>query len=382
MGHIRSMQSCASDARTAVQEFHAGVAGPDSELVLFFCSSNYDLDALAAEMNALFGDLPVVGCTTAGEIGPAGYHAHTLSGVSFPRGACTAVSGRLANLQRFAVAEGRDFAQTLRCELTSRAPQADGHNSFALLLIDGLSIREEPVGRTLQAALRDIALFGGSAGDDLKFVRTRVFHDRAFHEDSAVVVLMSTVFPFRLFKTQHFVSLDERLVVTEADPARRVVREINGLPAAEEYARLIGVDVGELDPARFAASPVVVLIDGADYVRAIREVLPDGSLAFYCAIEEGLVLRVARGAELVANLEQSFERLRAQIGPPQLVLACDCILRNLEMTQGGIKSAVEAVLRNNRAVGFSTYGEQYYGVHVNQTLTGVAIGSVPGEADG
>jgi hypothetical protein len=26
-------------------------------------------------------------------------------------------------------------------------------------------------------------------------------------------------------------------------------------------------------------------------------------------------------------------------------------------------------------VGFSTYGEQYNGIHVNQTFTGVAIGS-------
>jgi hypothetical protein len=28
----------------------------------------------------------------------------------------------------------------------------------------------------------------------------------------------------------------------------------------------------------------------------------------------------------------------------------------------------------NNAVGFSTYGEQFNGIHVNQTLTGVAIG--------
>jgi len=37
-------------------------------------------------------------------------------------------------------------------------------------------------------------------------------------------------------------------VVTEADPAKRIVKEINGLPAAEEYARLVGVDVHELTP--------------------------------------------------------------------------------------------------------------------------------------
>ena len=127
---------------------------------------------------------------------------------------------------------------------------------------------------------------------------------------------------------------DERLVVTEADPAQRVVREINGLPAAEEYARILGIDAGELDPVHFAASPVVVLIDGANYVRSIQKVNPDGSLKFYCAIERGVVLRVARGVDLVANLETALSQVRARIGPPQLVLTFDCILRKLEIDRG------------------------------------------------
>ena len=33
------------------------------------------------------------------------------------------------------------------------------------------------------------------------------------------------------------------------------------------------------------------------------------------------------------------------------------------------------ILRRNNAVGFNTYGEQFCGVHVNQTLTAVALGS-------
>ena len=31
-------------------------------------------------------------------------------------------------------------------------------------------------------------------------------------------------------------------------------------------------------------------------------------------------------------------------------------------------------LRRQRVIGFNTYGEQYNGMHVNQTFTGVAIG--------
>lgn len=378
MGQIRSMHSCAADARQAAWEFYEGVIQPDTEVVVFFCSSHYELDVLAEELQRLFGAVPLIGCTTAGEIGPAGYREWSLSGMSFPAGACTAVAGRLGGLQHFSIARGQDFAQSLLERLELRAPKTEAANSFGFLLIDGLSIREEPVTRTLQTALGKIALIGGSAGDDLKFDKTWVYHGGAFHNDSAVLLLMSTELPFRVFKTQHFASLDERMVVTEADTEHRIVKEINGLPAAEEYARLIGTEVGDLDPTSFAAAPMVVLIDGTDYVRSIQRALPDGSLSFYCAIDEGLVLRVARGVDLVANLDKAFARIREALGAPQAVLACDCILRNLEISQNGSKPAVEALLRSNKTVGFSTYGEQFGGVHVNQTFAGIAFGTAAG----
>lgn len=374
MSRIRSMQTRAEDARTAVREFHQEVLQPDTELVLFFCSSHYDLAALADEMNRLFGDIPVVGCTTAGEIGPLGYLDHTLTGVSFPAGSCTAVTGRLDALQQFSIARGQAFTDALLQRLDARATKPSGANTFGFLLVDGLAVREEQVARTLQTAMGDIVLVGGSAGDDLCFAQTWVFHDGAFHQDSAVLTLLNTEFPFRLFKTQHFLSLEERLVVTRADAEQRIVHEINGIPAAQAYAELIGVTAEELEPHHFAAAPVVVLIDGTDYVRSIQKAGPDGSLTFYSAIDEGLVLRVAQGMNLVTDLETTMAQLREELGPPQLVLACDCILRNLEVTQKNTKSAVEAVLGRHNAVGFSTYGEQYGGVHMNQTLTGIVIG--------
>ena len=368
-------QSCATEARQAVEEFHDVVAQPNMELVIFFCSSEYDLNVLAVEMNRLFAGIQVVGCTTAGEIGPAGYHQHSLSGVSFSAGSYVAVSGLLDRLSQFDIARGRDFAQTLLQRLENKAPDAGPDNSFALLLIDGLSIREEPVAHALQYALGKVTLFGGSAGDDLKFAKTYVYIDGCFRSDSAALILINTSLPFRIFKTQHFVSTDKRLVVTEADPVGRIVKEINGLPAVEEYARLVGVDVHELNPMRFAASPVVVMIDGTDYVRSIQKANADGSLTFFCAIEEGLVLRMAHGVDMVNNLVQTFDKIREEIGPPQLVLGCDCILRNLEVSENGLKDRVKEIFQRNNTIGFSSYGEQFRGIHVNQTFTGIAIGT-------
>jgi hypothetical protein len=371
---IRRAQSCSTDARQAVREFHAGVTQPDMALVIFFCSSEYDLEVLAEEMRTLFAGVQVVGCTTAGEIGSAGYCEHSLTGASFPASSFNAVSGRINCLRQFTIATGQVLVQKLLQRLESHAPQDGPENSFALLLIDGLSMREEAVTRALQSSLGSLPLVGGSAGDGVNFVRTHVYFEGCFHSDSAVLILAATPLPFKIFKTQHFVATGERLVVTEADPDLRIVKEINGLPAAQEYARILGIDACDLAPKRFAAQPVVVLIDGTNYVRSIQKVNPDNSLTFFCAIEDGLVLRVAKGVDLVENLEQAFVQIREEIGPPQLVLGCDCILRKLEIAQNCLTDRVGEVFLRNNTIGFNTYGEQFHGVHVNQTLVGIAIG--------
>ncbi len=372
---ILGAQSCAVDARAAAREFHAAVVQADMALVIFFCSSAYDLDALADEMQRLFNGVQVVGCTTAGEIGPAGYREHSLSGASFCASSFSAVSGCIDRLQQFKIATGQSVAQELLQRLERQAPQANADNSF------GLSVREEAVTRALQSALGGLPLAGGSAADGLGFGITHVYSEGRFHADCALLTLVSTRLPFKLFKTQHFVATGERLVVTEADADRRIVKEINGLPAAREYARILGIDAAELNPMRFAAFPVVVVIDGTNYVRSIQKVNPDGSLTFFCAIEEGLVLRVAKGVDLLENLTQAFAQVRAAIGPPQLVLGCDCILRKLEIAQSHLMDRVSEVLTQNQVIGFNTYGEQFQGVHVNQTFVGIAIGTDAPETD-
>lgn len=373
---IRRAHSCATDARDAAREFHAAVAQPHMALVIFFCSVEYDLETLASEMRDLFAGVQVIGCTTAGEIGPNGYLDRSISGASFPSTTFAAACGRIDELQQFESSQARQLAQDLMQRLENVKPQVDASNSFAFLLIDGLSVREEPVTRALQNALGRLPLVGGSAGDGLSFGSTQVYSDGSFHTDSAVLALVTTDLPFKIFKTQHFVPTDQRFVVTAADSAHRIVNEIDGWPAAERYAQVLGVDVAALDASRFAEQPIVVVIDGTNYVRAIQKVNPDGSLTFFCAIEEGLVLRGARGVDLVGNLEEAFAELHAAIGQPQLVIGCDCILRKLEMTQRGLIDRVAKVFSDNNVVGFSTYGEQHLGVHVNQTLTGVAFGGL------
>ncbi|WP_210259318.1 FIST N-terminal domain-containing protein [Agrobacterium sp. a22-2] len=247
-GAVLNGHSLASDPTTAITELGDALQREDTALVLIFCSPGYDRAALEQAIAARFAGIPVVGCTTAGEIGSQGCSDGSMVGLSFSRHDFDITIGFLDSLSEFKMARGQELGKALQSELLAQAPGANRHNSFGLLFIDGLSIREEQVTRALQTGLGEIPLIGGSAGDDLALEQTFVFHDGIFHTDSAVCVVMHTALPFRIFKTQHFMAMDERLVVTEADSGHRVVKEINGRPAAQEYARILNTGGFELDP--------------------------------------------------------------------------------------------------------------------------------------
>ena len=77
---------------------------------------------------------------------------------------------------------------------------------------------------------------------------------------------------------------------------------------------------------------------------------------------------------MLENLQEAFAKVRATVGPPQLVLGCDCILRRLEGERDGLQERIGKLLAENNVIGFATYGEQFNSMHVNQTFTGIAIG--------
>ena len=118
----------------------------------------------------------------------------------------------------------------------------------------------------------------------------------------------------------------------------------------------------------------MVKIGGDYYVRSIQKVSPDGSLTFYSAIEKGVVLTVADAGDLIANLRDLFDDLRDDLGPPELVIGFDCVLRGLEAETRQVKHLASRILAENNVIGFSTYGEQLSAMHVNHTFTGLAIG--------
>ena len=87
-----------------------------------------------------------------------------------------------------------------------------------------------------------------------------------------------------------------------------------------------------------------------------------------------MVLTAARSRNPVGATREMFSQTQDEIGDVSIYIGFECILRRLDAEQPQFAREMSELYRNNRVVGYHTYGEQYGSMHVNQTLTGVAIG--------
>ncbi|MBV6638775.1 MAG: FIST C-terminal domain-containing protein [Mameliella sp.] len=359
------------DAPDLIDQLADGLGNGPFAVVMIFCSPATPFQTLVTGLQSRLGDAPVMACTTAGEIAMgAGYVEEQVVAMALPQRCFEAEVLLYEDLENLPSHEMTQRTIRARAELGARAPEMT--EEFAFLMVDGLSMQEDRLASSLTAGLGPTQLFGGSAGDGVRFEHTFVALNGICHEKAAVMALVRSTCRLRVFSVNHFTPTDLRMVVTRADPSRRLVHEINAEPAALELGRLLGKDPHQIDTFTFADSPMVVRLGGSHHVRAIKRVTEDGALEFFSAIDEGLVLTLADAAHIVDHLDQQLSEL-SRTEQPEAILACDCVLRRIEAEKRQLKRPLDDVLSRHRVTGFSTYGEQVNGMHVNQTMTGVAI---------
>jgi len=364
----------------AVDELYAAIYQEDIQLAAFFCSVNYDLPTLENALREKFTGIKLIGCTTAGELTAEGMLEGTLSGFSissdqliadhevFDMGTIEseACAGKLLDLkQRVESQAGEDF------------------KSLSWLLINSNDSKVERVLGVIDLRFNSMPVVGGSPGGGDDFVPTYVYSNGVFQVDSVIVSYISTSLPFETFKIDDFDELPRRVVLTEVDTARRIVTEIDGLPAAEGYLEAFGgLAKGEqLGPEYYASHPLAAKVAGDLYVRAITppighkdDINADG-LQFFCAIEEGMVLSTVKIKKSLEHFNNKFSKLREANGQASLVLGCDCIYRKFDYRRQSVSTEISKIMIENKVHGFHGYGEQLGIMSVNQTFTGVYFGT-------
>ncbi|MFK5857243.1 MAG: FIST N-terminal domain-containing protein [Bacteroidota bacterium] len=365
------LETTSSDEHTAVLELKNNLNIDSPAAIIFFCSSQYDLDVLAVELNANF-KCKILGCTTSGELARA-YKSAGIVALVFSMDIFVVHSLLIENVNQFELADAMKLVHTVERDLqySSRITE---ENMFGFLMADGLSMKEEILIARLNQAFDGINIFGGSAGDDLKFDNTYVFFEGKFYTQSALLLIIELKCDYTLFKTQHFIPTHKELITTEVDFEKRLVKEINGEPAANAFAEINNLDVNNLTATDFAIYPLMMNISGEWYIRSIASVNSDKSLQFYCAIDDGLPLSVAKGQDMLTRLEEETSSIIDDFEEIYFTLGCDCILRKVENLNNETTSSFKGILSKLNFIGFNSYGEQYKGVHFNQTLVAVVVG--------
>jgi hypothetical protein len=336
-------------------------------LVLLFGTPDGGLPALGTALRERLGPgCRVVGCSSAGEIGPCGYCAATVTVVGFPSASFRA---GVCVLRDQALVPASEWMAALRQLHADFRPDLR-RSVFGVVLPDAHARQEDVLTATLDAAIPGLPVVGGSSAEGILFAPSCQMVDGAVHDGAALFVLLETDLAVAEVLFSHFSPTDRRAVVTDADPQNCVILELNAEPAAEEYARLAGLACEALTPTEFARHPLLLRNGNRHHVRAIRAITREGGLLMMSRTEPGHVLTLGRAVDMTRGFCEVMDALPR---PPLMVLGFDCILRRLALERAGMIPQMSELLARYRVAGFNTYGEQHSGMHVNQTFVGMAL---------
>jgi len=379
----RTSYACGLTAvSTDAADVDAFVAAVDAEAVsvgasfalFFFSQALMSATALRDALKRRLPRLRYAACSTAGEITPRGLQDNQAMCLLFPRENFTAACTMVREISTSGIYAISGEVEALKHSLARRRGESGSGKVFAVCLIDGLSYAEEAVTSAIHWQLDDIPLIGGSAGDDMQFKSTALIADGEVSSDAAIIILFATDIPFHVFKTDNFIPTDNKLVVTSSDPDHRVVHEFNARNAGEEYASAVGLLPKDLNSFSFASYPTIVRVGGEHFCRSIQKCNDDGSMSYFCAIDDGIVLSIARAVDMVEATDKALQDVDRKLGGTDVILGFDCVLRRLDAVNRQVVRGLSEVYEKNHVIGFGTYGEQYQSMHLNQTFTGIAFG--------
>jgi hypothetical protein len=368
------------NARSAGSEAaDRALVADDAKLLVVFASDRYDPTELLAGIRRRAANVPLIGCTTAGEFSRNGPEDDSV--------VIMALGGDGLSIATAAANE-----KTLResSEVVARSVDAvaDRPNRVLFLLTDGLAGDQQEVVRGAYGVVgAAIPLVGGCAGDNLNMRQTMQFFDDQVLTNAVVGAAIGSDGPIGIGVHHGWRRVGDPMVVTAS--GTNTVIALDDEPALDVYLRgLKAPPEAAKDPDAFThfalthplglqrrSGEEVRFVSGADFTaRTLTCVanVPQGGLTWFMEGDADSVLTAtdAACAEALAQLGGA---------PPRGIVAFDCIARRGVLADGITDEVARIAARTGDAAiaGFYTYGEIARtvgtgGFH-NQTLVVLAL---------
>jgi hypothetical protein len=358
------------------------LTGSDAKLLVVFCSPFLAPGTVVAQVRRRAGNVPLIGCTTAGEFARSGPSDASVVVAAFGGHGfsieTTCASGASVNMR----AAGEKVA---RC-----VPSSDQRPHRALLLLtDGLAGDQQEMVRGAYAVLgAGVPLVGGWAGDDLKMLRTFQLHGDDVLTDSVVAAGISSDAPLGIGIGHGWRRVGDPMLVTRSGANH--VYTLDDRPALDLYLEHPGVGPSRKkngDLTQLALLHPLGLSGRGDdeYIRFVSGAdFAERSLSCIAEVPQGGLIWIMDGDpdSVLSATGTACRDATAMLGdrPPIGLLVFDCIARRSVLGEEGIQTELgqlAACGAGAPAAGFYTYGEiartrGIPGFH-NQTLVVLAV---------
>lgn len=366
--NIKSVFSQNKLEEDVVSDIKNQLNGFGVKVLIYFGSVVFDQEKLSLLMQDAFGSSIVFGCSTAGEITSGKMLKNSVVAMAFNSNIFSDAKVEIIDLEDEinGINEAFDSFENYYNESSFTMNEA---TYLGIILIDGISMKEEKV-MDLIGNRTNVYFIGGSAGDDMNFLKTYVYSGgKAFSGSAALVLLkMNDYAEFGIIKTQSFNILDQVLVANKVNVESREVIEFNHKPAIIAYAEAVRASSIEEAPKYFATNPVGLIVsDNEVFVRSPRE-CTGKSIKFYCNLLEGMEVRLLESTNIIEDTKNALQSKAAEFGKIEGIINFNCIERTIELESNNQLTQYGEIFSNIPTVGFSTYGEEYIG-HINQTAT-------------
>jgi hypothetical protein len=204
---------------------------------------------------------------------------------------------------------------------------------------------------------RQVPLFGGLAGDDLRMQETFVFSVSEVLANGVMALIFDRhAIDLQGIATSGWKGIGTPKTVTKAEG--NIVYRIDDKPALDMYNKYL--NIGD-DPMRAAEYPLLLIRDdGSVVLRAAFVVNEDNSIVYAGTVPEGAKVRFSMppGSEIIDHAIEQMTEFRKQNPRSDAIVLFSCKARHLALGPT-VEDEISAVhkLWNVPLVGFFTYGE-------------------------
>ncbi len=372
--------------REAARAALANLSGKP-HMIWAFGGIRYDQQKLLDGIASVAPGVPLIGCTTDGEISTAGLSVNSVAVMAL---ACDHIGFHTAHVEHLSrdahaagVALGEKF-QGFNCR-------------YIQIFSDGLNSNADKIIQGIKARLGDeIKIAGGTAGDGGDFKRTYQYAGDRVLTDSIVGVAFEGDFSFGTSVGCGWFPVGISKKVTKA--VANVVYELDGQSALQAYEKFLGKHAEHL-PAVGVEYPLGLLgpygdVEDDSYFLCRATMGVDrqaGSIEFAGDVPEGAFVKMTIGneADIIQAAGQAartaLEKLQGgdKAVKPKAVFLFSCMARKIVLgsrTNEEILAVQKAVGADIPVIGFYTYGEyapignRDHSYFHNETATMTVIG--------